>query len=64
MASAPSEVVTGEAMTLNEFPVSGSVAVALGTVKVPPALASTVYGEDCEIVMTGLSAVGTIRMHC
>ena len=63
-ASAPSETVAGLAVTDRELPVSGSVAVADGTVRVCPAAAWTVYGLDWEMVITGLSPPGPMRMRC
>ena len=39
------------------------MAVAEGTVRVCPAAAFTVYGEDWELVITGRRAVGPMRMH-
>ena len=57
------EMEAGLAVTDREFPVSGSTALAEGTVSVCPAAASTVYGLLCEMLITGRRAVGPMRMH-
>ena len=63
VASDDSEIVAGLAVTLREFPVSGSTALAEGTVRVCPAAAFTAYGLLCGIVIRRRKAEGPIRMH-